>query len=74
METITAGIIRIIAEYLGKDESEITEKDSFTDLGLDSLDVMDLVMQMQEEFGCKIELKQGIDTIVDLAELIKSLQ
>ena len=74
MENIISGIIRIIAEYIGKEESEINAGDSFTDLGLDSLDVMELVMQMQEEFGCKIELTQGISTIEDLAKLIESLQ
>ena len=49
MKDITAGIIHIIAEYLGKEESEIKADDRFTDIGLDSLDIMELVMQMQEE-------------------------
>ena len=74
MEDITARIIHIIADYLGKEDSELTAEDTFTDIGLDSLDVMELVMQMQEEFGCKIEVTQEISTIGKLAELINSLQ
>ena len=74
MKDITNGIIRIIAEYLGKEESELSADDRFTDIGLDSLDIMELVMQMQEEFDCKIELTQEITTIEKLAELIANTQ
>ena len=74
MKDITNGIIRIIAEYLGKEESELTADDRFTDIGLDSLDIMELVMQMQEEFDCKIELTQEITTIGKLAEVIAAQQ
>ena len=74
MEEITGKIIHIIAEYIGKEDSELTEEDRFTDIGLDSLDVMELVMQMQDEFDCKIELNQNIGSIADLAALIESLQ
>ena len=64
-------IVRIIAEYLDKDASEISTGESFTDIGLDSLDIMELVMQMQEELDCKIELSQEITTIDKLVELIE---
>ena len=39
-ETVT----NIIAEYLGKDASEISTTDTFKEIGLDSLDIMELVM------------------------------
>ncbi len=74
MEEITGKIIHIIAEYIGKEDTELTAEDRFTDIGLDSLDVMELVMQMQDEFDCKIELNQNIGSIADLAALIESLQ
>ena len=61
-------------EITGKEDSELTAEDRFTDIGLDSLDVMELVMQMQDEFDCKIELNQNIGSIADLAALIESLQ
>ena len=71
MKDVKGTIIRIIAEYLDKEESEIKGSDTFTDIGLDSLDIMELVMQMQEELDCKIELTQEITTIDKLVELIQ---
>ncbi len=71
MKDVKATIVRIIAEYLDKEESEIKTTDTFTEIGLDSLDIMELVMQMQEELDCKIELSQEITTIDKLAELIE---
>ncbi|MBQ6661438.1 MAG: acyl carrier protein [Lachnospiraceae bacterium] len=70
MEEIKATITRIIAEYLDKDASEISADARFTEIGLDSLDIMELVMQMQEELDCKIELTQEITTIEKLAEVV----
>ena len=71
MEDIKGTITRIIAEYLDKDASEVDTAARFTEIGLDSLDIMELVMQMQEELDCKIELSQEITTIEKLAELIE---
>ena len=71
MKDVKGTIIRIIAEYLDKEESEISGANTFSEIGLDSLDVMELVMQMQEELDCKIELTQDITTIDSLAEFIE---
>ena len=64
-------IINIIAEYLGKDASEISSSETFKEIGLDSLDVLDLVMQIEEELDCKIELSQEIDNIDKLCAYIE---
>ena len=45
--------------------------DTFAEIGLDSLDIMELVMQLQEELDCKIELSQDITSIEKLAEYIE---
>ena len=73
MKDVKAVIVKIIAEYLDKEESEISTSQSFSDIGLDSLDIMELVMQMQEELDCKIELSQDVTTIEQLAALIESV-
>ena len=45
----------IIVEQLGVDEEEVTNEASFTDdLGADSLDIVELVMAFEEEFGIEI--------------------
>lgn len=46
---------KVTCEELGVNESEVTEASSFTDdLGADSLDVVELVMAFEEEFGIDI--------------------
>lgn len=55
MSDIQAQITKIVAEQLGVDEGEITNELSFVDdLGADSLDTVELVMALEEEFGCEI--------------------
>ena len=71
MKDVKAIVVRIIAEYLDKEETEISTSASFSEIGLDSLDIMELVMQMQEELDCKIELGQDITTIDKLVEFIE---
>ncbi len=62
----------MIAEYLGKDVSAIATNVTFGDLGIDSLDTAELVMQMEDEFECSIEMSQDINTIDALAEYIEN--
>lgn len=65
-------IIRIIAEYLDKDEAEVSATATFGEIGLDSLDIMELVMQIEEELDCKIELSQELNTIEKLTQYIEA--
>ncbi len=72
MKDVKGIIVKIIAEYLDKEESEISTSATFTEIGLDSLDIMEIVMQMQEELDCKIELSQEITTIDQLVSHIEN--
>jgi len=63
---ITKRVQRIISEQLGVSEEEIKLKASFTgDLGADSLDTVELVMALEEEFKVEIsdEEAEGIQTV-----------
>jgi acyl carrier protein len=65
----------IVAEQLGKDANEIAANASFIDdLGADSLDIVELVMKMEEEFGIEIpdEEAEKIKTVNDVVEYIKA--
>ena len=65
---------RIIAKQLGAEEGKLVDKASFVeDLGADSLDIVELIMAFEEEFGCEIpdEDAEKIVTIGDAAEYIK---
>lgn len=68
-------VIEIIAEQLNVDESTITEDTSFKDdLGADSLDLFELVMAFEEEYGVEIpsEDLEGLTTVGSVIEYMKS--
>jgi acyl carrier protein len=55
MATVDERVKKIIAEQLGVEEDEVTSEASFVeDLGADSLDTVELVMALDEEFGIEI--------------------
>jgi acyl carrier protein len=66
---------KIIVDRLGVDESEIKEEASFKDdLGADSLDVVELVMELEDEFDLEIsdEDAEKIATVGDVITYINS--
>ncbi len=55
MSTVEERVRKIVVEQLGVKEEEVTPEASFVDdLGADSLDTVELVMALEEEFGCEI--------------------
>ncbi len=63
---ITAKVKAIIVDKLGVDESMVTPEASFTnDLGADSLDTVELIMELEKEFGVSIpdEDAESISTV-----------
>ena len=74
MATLQDKVRSIIASKLGLDESEITpEKNLANDLGADSLDVVELSMELEREFNLKFEDSdtEKIQTVADLYKLIE---
>lgn len=67
-------LIKIIADYQSKDVSEISPTATFEELGLDSLDTAELVMQIEDELGVSIELSAELNTIEKLVEYIEAQQ
>ncbi|MBL6962345.1 MAG: acyl carrier protein [Bacteroidetes bacterium] len=60
MSDIEAKVKAIIVEKLGVDESEVTPEASFTnDLGADSLDTVELIMEFEKEFNVSIPDEQA---------------
>ncbi len=70
-------VIDIIVDKLGVDPSEVTAEKSFTgDLGADSLDTVELIMEFEKEFGITIpdEDAEKISTVGDALNYIESHQ
>ncbi|HCX89758.1 MAG: acyl carrier protein [Deltaproteobacteria bacterium CG_4_9_14_3_um_filter_44_9] len=72
-ESVEAKIKAIIAEQLGIDEEEVVNEASFIDdLGADSLDLVELIMTLEEEFGQEIsdEEAENIQTVQEAIDYI----
>ena len=77
MASIEERVKKIIAEQLGIEEAKIVPEASFVDdLGADSLDTVELVMALEEEFGLEIpdEDAEKITTVKDAFSYIQKLE
>jgi acyl carrier protein len=74
MTDIAERVRNIVAERLNVNPEEVTPETTFEDLGADSLDVMDLVMELEQEFDIEIpdEDAEKIRTIEDTIKYIQS--
>ena len=74
MENIEQRVKKIVAEQLGVNEADVKNESSFVnDLGADSLDTVELVMALEEEFETEIpdEEAEKIATVGDAISYIK---
>ena len=75
MSEIASRVKAIIVDKLGVEESEVTTEASFTnDLGADSLDTVELIMEYEKEFGISIPDDQAeeIGTVGDAVSYIEA--
>ena len=74
MSEITAKVKSIIMDKLGAEDSEVTPEASFTnDLGADSLDTVELIMEFEKEFNISIPDDQA-ESISTVGEAISYLE
>ena len=74
MSDVTTKVKAIIVDKLGVDESEVTTTASFTDdLGADSLDTVELIMEFEKEFDIQIpdDKAEAIATVGDAVSFIE---
>ena len=74
MSEVTTKVKAIIVDKLGVDESEVTTEASFTnDLGADSLDTVELIMELEKEFDIQIpdDEAEGITTVEDAISFVE---
>lgn len=59
-------VIELLAEHLDVDASTITEATTFEDLDIDSLDTVEIMMEMEDEFGIEIKVEDIGKTVGEL--------
>ena len=77
MSEVTERVKAIIVDKLGVSESEVTPEATFTqDLGADSLDTVELIMEFEKEFGIlfPVEKAETIQTVGDAIAYIEEAQ
>jgi len=65
-------IVNYLSKQLDIPAEEIREDTTFESLGIDSLDIVEMVVDMEDELGVELELNDKISTIGELAEFIES--
>ena len=65
-------VVELIAERTDRDPKDITLESTFEDLGIDSLDTVEMLMNLEDELGVEIELDQKLETVGDLVNFIET--
>ena len=73
--SIEEKVIDIVKDVLGMESEKVTSEDTFDDLYADSLDLIDIIIECEKEFGYPIrdDKAQNLKTVGDLVNLIKDL-
>ena len=64
-------VAQMLADHKGIDVNTITMDSTFAELQVDSLDVAELVMKFEDEFGISIELDEAVKTVADMVKRIE---
>ena len=67
-------IVELLVDRLECDPSEIKMESTFRDLGIDSLDTVDLLMELEDKLDISIELNEKIETVGDLVQFIEKIK
>lgn len=67
-------LVKLLAEQFGLDEDDITEDTGFEELGADSVDLVELSMNLEEEFGIDEMSEDDIASIHTVGDLVNYLR
>jgi acyl carrier protein len=77
MSDIFNKVVQVVVSQLGVETSEVKLESNFVeDLGADSLDTVELLMALEEEFDCEIEeaVAEKLITVHDIVEYVEALE
>ena len=64
-------LVNYAAKQLELDPAEITPDATFESLGIDSLETVEMVMELEEELGVELELEEKVATIGELVKFVE---
>lgn len=64
-------VAQILSVHKGIDKAEIKPESELSSLELDSLDVVELIMQFEEEFDCTLEVQDNLKNVQDFVKIIE---
>ena len=67
-------IVEIITEKMDMDASEISQDSTFESLNIDSLDMVEIIMDLEDAFEVNLEDAQDLKTVKDLMDFIEKKQ
>lgn len=67
-------IVEIITEKMDMDASEISQESTFESLNIDSLDMVEIIMDLEDAFEVNLEDAQDLKTVKDLMDFIEKKQ
>ena len=71
-DKVFQAIAELIAERNDSYPAEVTRNTRFQDVGIDSLDTVEMLMNLEDKLGAEIELSQKVETVGDLVRYIEA--
>ena len=65
-------LVALLASHLDVDADTIKEDTTFESLGIDSLDTVEMVMELEEQLGVELELDEKVATVGELAVFVET--
>ena len=69
-DKVFQAIAELIAERNDSDPAEVTRNTRFQDVGIDSLDTVEMLMNLEDKIGVVIELSQKVETVGELVDYV----
>ena len=69
-DKVFQAIAELIAERNDSDPAKVTRNTRFQDVGIDSLDTVEMLMNLEDKIGVEIELSQKVDTVGELVDYV----
>ena len=69
-DKVFQAIAELIAERNDSDPAEVTRDTRFQDVGIDSLDTVEMLMNLEDKIGVEVELSQKVETVGELVNYV----